>query len=330
MNISEAYSTLGVSQDISDDDLKSSYRDLAKKFHPDIYKDDPNKFKTINEAYQLITDHRAHPEKYQPRSPFGNGSPFGAGGFHININDILSGFGAQAQESALQFNFSQIHKTIPISFNESILGTNQNIEYRKYTKCVKCNGTGFKKEKNDCIQCDGFGRIVQNKNGAVYSMSCNKCYGKNIKRHNCPDCANKGVVDIGVALTIHIPPGTCNNSQLQLRGQGHYEGQTVFGESYSNVILSIKVEPDSELEMVGIDVVSKVNISLLEALTGKTERVKTVKGEYAINILPKSKNKDEIKIDGCGVAGTLGYQRVVININYPENIDKLIETLKGT
>jgi molecular chaperone DnaJ len=327
MNLQEAYSTLGVSQDISDDELKATYKGLAKQYHPDIYKEDTNRFKTINEAYQLITDHREHPEKYAPPSPFGRGSPFG-GGFGINIQDILNNFGAQ-QDDQRQFNFAQITKTISISFAEAVLGCNRDIEYHKYNKCAKCNGTGFNRQKNDCTQCDGFGRVIQNKNGAIYSMSCNKCYGKNIKRHNCPDCANKGVVDMNVALTIHIPPGAQNGSQLQLRGQGHYEGNSVFGESYSNVILTLKVEPDPELEMIGQDVVSKVNISLLDALIGCKRGIKTVNGHNAIDIPPKSKNKDEIKIDGCGVAGTPGTQRVIINIDYPDNIDKLIETLKG-
>lgn len=329
MNLSEAYSALGISQDISDEELKTSYKSLAKKYHPDIYKEDPNRFKLINEAYQLIIDHREHPEKYQPRSPFGRGSPFGQGGFQVNIQDILNNFGGQ-QEEQKHFNLPQINKQINITFQQAILGTDQNIEYKKYVKCVKCNGGGFLKQKNDCISCDGYGKITQNHNGMIYAMSCNKCYGKNIKRTPCPDCTNKGVVEVGVQITVHIPPGTPNNSQLQLRGQGHYEGNSIFGESYSNVILNLKVEHDPELEMIGTDVVSKVNISLLDALTGMNCGVKTVKGIHAINIPPKSKNKDEIKIDGCGVAGTSGTQRVIINIDYPENTDKLIETLKGT
>ncbi len=321
MNIEEAYKLLEVDKSISDDDLKVHYKKLAVKYHPDVNKTEPDKFKSINEAFQLVQDYRTNPDKYErqsfSRSPFDN---FGG----ISINDLFNNhFGNQQQKS---FQYQPLTIYNKISFKESVLGINKDIKFKKYIKCESCNGRGSEPLKNNCNACDGFGRIISNNNGMIFTRSCNRCHGKDVKTKSCNKCSSVGVSEAEINLTIHIPPGTLDNSTLRLRGAGHYVGSNMFGDAYTDVYVYINVIPEDGLTLEGSNVVSRLNISLLEALTGCQKDIKTIYDNRMIDIQPNSKNKDEIKIPGCGVAN--GNQRVILEIIYPDNTESLIKFLK--
>lgn len=328
MNIQEAYKTLEVQENISDADLKKSYKELARNFHPDLYKEDPNKFKTINEAYQLIKDYRENPAKYQPQSQ--QGFQGGFGGF--NMNDIFSTLFQQNMEGdqGAQINFPPIKLNASLTFEESILGCNREFTYKKYKKCDDCEGKGLLRQSNGCKECNGFGRKVTKQGNSVYSSSCSKCMGRGVKSSKCTTCNGKCGIESDSKINITIPPGVQSDNVLRMSGMGSFAGESVFSQSaYSDAFLIIEVKKDKELKLEDKDVVSNLNISLLEALEGVDERkVRTAYGEKPIKIPPLTKNADQVRLEGCGVRGTNGSQRVVINIQYPENIDTLINALK--
>jgi molecular chaperone DnaJ len=319
MNIQEAYNVLEVQDSISDTDLKSTYKKLAKQFHPDVYKTDTDKFKKINEAYQLIIDYRKNPEKYNPQSR----SPFSGGGFNINLNDIFNGFGRSQQTN---INASPINLNTKISFKESVLGVEKEISYKKNIKCSDCDGNGKEPQSNGCKSCNGFGRVIQQQGNMHYSTGCSKCHGRNVKFKDCIKCNAKGITEVEVNAKINIPSG--NSTTLRIQGAGNYGGSAgIMGDVYSDVFLKVEVEPDPDLTLVGTDVIFKLNLPLIDALIGCEKEVKTIYDTRTIIIPAKSKNKEEIIIEGCGVKQAKGNERVILDIDYGDT-DKLIEFLK--
>jgi molecular chaperone DnaJ len=321
MNIQEAYSTLDVKEGISDTELKSIYKSLAKKYHPDVYKEDTSRFSKINEAYQLITDYRKNPEKYNPPA-----SPFGGGfsGFNININDILNGgFNrSQRQEADVQ----PINLNTKISFKESVLGVEKELTYKKKIKCDGCNGNGKEMISNGCKSCNGFGRVIQQQNNSTYTSGCNKCHGRNIQSKDCIKCKTKGCKEIEVNVKINIPPG--NATTLRIQGAGNYAGSSFLGDAYSDVFLTVNVETDPDLTLIGTDVVYNLKLPLVDAITGCKKEIRTIYDTRTIIVPAKSKNREEVIIDGCGIKQARGNQRVILNVEYPDDIDGLVEFLK--
>ncbi len=326
MNIDEAYTQLGVDKDISDEDLKKKWKSLAREYHPDVNKDHPNKLKEINESYQLITDYRANPSKYQPKMQ---------GGFWNNVVDLgeifFNGgdfFGRNSDEDGLPPT-SNIKITLNISFQESILGCIKDVSYNRHLKCSLCNGAGHKKIGNGCDKCDGFGRRTINNKGMIFQTSCDKCFGKNTKKENCVACSNKKFLNEKREGKINIPPGTANNETLRLAGEGNYAGRHIMGDSYTDVFVQIKVDTYNNMSLKDKkNVYSELNISLLEALEGVIKEVETIYGNKEITIKPQSKHSDQINIPKCGVKDTNGVHTIQLNVEYPADITTLVGALK--
>lgn len=316
MNTQEAYNLLEISEDISDDDLKKHYKKLAIKYHPDKY-EDKDKFKLINEAYQLITDHRENPHKHQQQNPFQN-----VGGFGINLNDILNGFQRSQQN---EINSPPIQLRTKISFKESVLGVEKEVSYKKNIKCDDCNGNGKETISNGCSGCNGFGRVVQTQGNMQFSTGCGKCHGRNVKFKNCDKCNAKGYKELEVNAKINVPPG--NASTLRIRGAGSYVGSNGFGDAYSDVFLQVEIENDRDLRLEGADVIFNLKLPLIQALTGCSKEVKTIYGYKTIDIPRGSKHKEELKIDGYGIKQMNGIQKTILDVDYGD-IDRIIDLLK--
>jgi len=329
MDLKDALNTIGLPKTASAEEFKTKYRELAKKYHPDIYKDDPEKFKKINEAYQLIQEYQKDPDKFdRAHSPFRR--VVDPGGFGIDFEEIFSGgMPGMNNEKHKTFTYPPLNTRVSISFKESLTGANADLKYKKYMKCITCSGQGSERVGNGCKSCNGFGQIVSNTRGMIYTKVCTKCFGKDAKTKPCVPCNSLGVSETDTSVTIHIPPGTANNSTLRLRGAGHFVGSTVFGDASTDVYVFVNVSQEDGLTLDGVNVVSHINLSLLDALQGCDREVKTAFDDRIINIPAQSKNKDEIHIHGCGVVSAGGIQRVVLDIDYPLNTDNLIKYLKN-
>lgn len=310
MNIQEAYKLLEIPESISDEELKSVYKKLARKYHPDIYKEDPNKLKFINEAYQFIIDHRANPPRQQQGFDFSN------------LGDLF-GFGQQRQAQSF---VTHIDLPITISFHEAVLGCSKEINYKRNKKCPDCSGAGFKSEPNGCKACDGFGRISSANRGMVMQSTCSQCYAKGIKRNKCAPCEGKSVVTEERKGNIHIPPGHTN---LCLAGQGHFVGNNFFGSTNTDVLITVSIQPYKDFSIIGQDVHSSLDLSLLEVLEGCEKEIETIHGNKKIKINSKSKNSEKIKIQECGLKNTNGQHIVKLKVSYPEDISSLVSQLKN-
>lgn len=325
MKIEEAYKILEVSGDISDEELKKIYKDLARKYHPDRFKDDPNKFKVINEAYQLIVDYRANPEKYEPKMQPGAGF----WGNISNIGDIFFGGGfTHHDEDDVRVPHQHIKLNLTISFHQSILGCQKEIQYQRAIKCSLCQGIGHKKTGNGCDKCDGFGRVTTNNRGMIFQSGCAKCHGQGVKKNKCDKCNGQKTLNEERVGNINIPAGSKNAETLRLIGEGNFAGRHMLGEAYTDVYVELKVEPYKNLSIQDQNVCSELTLSLLDALTGTTKEIETVYGNREIIIPGKSKHTDQIKIPQCGVKGSTGSHIVKLNIEYPEDVTKLIGVLQ--
>lgn len=297
MNLKEAHSILEVPVGTEPDAVKKKYRDLTKKWHPDINKDPgaEDKFKKINEAYQCIQT-----GKDTDNNPFGRTQQV------VRVENIKI--------------------TTTISFKESVFGCKKDIKFTRTSKCNTCNGEGEVAVNNGCESCGGRGQSVVKNGNSIFIQTCQKCYGKSGSTP-CIQCKEAGSIQAEVKVSVSIPGGVQNGNVLRLQGMGNYMGNFMMFEQSSDVHLHITVTPESGLTIQGNDVVSFLNLSLVEALEGCHKDIKTVNGIKNIEIVPMSRHHDEVRIPNLGV-NKVGAHKVILDVLYPKDTVKLIEMLK--
>ena len=311
MNLQQAYAILELSSSASPDEAKKKYKELARKYHPDINKEEnsEDKFKKINEAYQCIVNGKGTDREIpQSQNPFhGIHNPFG------NHQVVF-----QAENISL-------HTTI--SFKESVLGCQKETKFIRNGKCTDCNGQGESQINNGCDKCGWHGQIVGKQGNMIFTRTCDKCMGRS-SSVPCQTCSSKGYVSTQVSININIPGGVTSDNILRLNGMGNYIGNFMGMDQYTEAHLHLSIIPEDGLSIDGSDVISHIEITLLDALRGVSTSVKTIMGNKDIVIPNLTKNKDEIILPNLGVNGD-GSQRVIINVSYPENLSNLINVLEN-
>lgn len=318
MNLKEAYSILEISSSATPEEAKKKYRELTKKYHPDVNKEPgaEDKFKKINEAYQIVTSGKSTDKEEQtwsdvgfnPFSPF-NGDPFGMG----------------RQQTMHAADPVFLHTNV--SFRDSILGTKKEMKFKRQVKCPECNGNGKFPISNGCDVCNGKGKVVGRQGNMMFVSICSKCHGR-VQTQDCMKCHSKGTLEAETSISVNVPGGVQTGNVLRLSGMGNFV--TSFGpmDQYTDAHLHIKVDSEEGLRLEGQNVISETTISLLEALQGCTKSINTIIGYKDIEIKPQSKNKDEITIPKLGVNG-VGSHKVILNVQYPDQIDNLINFLSN-
>lgn len=306
MNLKEAYSILELPQTATPEEAKKRYRELTKKYHPDVNKESgaEDKFKKINEAYQVVSSGKSTDQDnlyWQAR----NQNPFG--GAVVVAENI------------------DLHTTL--SFKESVLGCKKEIKYTRKTKCRDCSGQGEIPQNNGCDKCGGIGQIRGQRGNMIFSQTCPKCYGK-VPVSSCSTCNATGVVTGEASISVSVPGGVQTGNVLRIGGMGNFAGSFGPFEQHTDIHLHLTVTPEKGLRIDGNCVISELQISLLEALRGCNKTVKTIMGEKEVTIKPKTRNKDEIIIPSLGVNGT-GDHKVVLDVYYPESVDRLIDALSN-
>ena len=315
MNLEEARNILGVDQNAKENEVKSKYRELTKKFHPDLNKEDgaEDRFKRINEAYECVKNGKgSDPEP----------SEFAG----VRYSDFRgSPFGGMPRRKQRTIKVEPIQENISISFKDAVWGCKREISFTRKVKCEVCGASGDIPINNGCTECGGTGVFVKRQGNMIFSQTCRKCMGK-VDIQTCSNCNGDGLLDSTASVQITIPPGIQNGNVLRLGGMGHYLGEMMGFEQRTDALVIVHVEPDLGLSVDGMDVVSHLNISLLEALKGCTKSVKTLIGQKDIEIKPKTRHNDTINIPNLGV-GRKGSQRVVLDVAYPDNISSIVDLL---
>jgi molecular chaperone DnaJ len=308
MNLKEAYATLEIPEGATQEEAKKKYRALSKKWHPDINKDSgaEAKFKKINEAYQCVQNGKGNDPVTMPQQQRGAWP----GGF--------------TRQQVIQL--ENVEVTITIDFKESVLGCKKEVKYSRTAKCPTCAGAGEVRLDNGCTECQGRGQVTVMQRGMVMRSTCTKCQGKT-SIVDCGACKGEGSIRTDASVHVTVPAGVVNGNILRLQHMGNYAG-SVMGimDQHTDAFCHIKVRPMEGLSIEGKSVVTTIEIPLLEALQGCNRTVKTIFGESEIMIPALSRNRDEVIIPHLGVGG-VGDQRVILDVQYPQNTTKLIGVL---
>ena len=336
------YSILGVSKTASDDEIKSAYRSLAKKYHPDINKeaDAQEKFKEISEAYSVLSDKtkRANYDQFgtaDPQQGFGGGGGFSgfSQGFEGGFEDLFNIFGnfGRGSKGADREQGEDLVTDISITFEEAAFGVEKEITINRPEKCSHCNGSGAKSSSDTitCSDCNGSGKVqfVQNTLfGRVASMTnCKTCGGTGkIIKEKCNYCRGSGLSQQSVKIKVKIPAGIDDGQTIRMRGEGEQVASTngVAGDLHINV----KVKPHALLVRKEFNLYVDVYVPFTTLLLGGQMQVPTLKGVTTIDIKPLTQSNTKYTLKGKGIKFLRGFGSgdliVTLKGEMPKNLDK--------
>ena len=344
------YELLGVSKTASQDEIKSAYRKLAKLYHPDLHPNDPKcaqKFKEINEAYEVLGDSnkRANYDQFgtasgNPNDFFGGASSGGFGGFSSgsfsgfeDIFDIFSssfGGGRSRRSESLQVQGEDITVNINLSFKEACFGCEKTIKVTKLQKCSSCGGVGAKngKEYETCPDCGGSGQVRYTQNTLFGQMvnvgPCKRCNatGKIIKV-KCPDCNGKGSVKVQEEIKVKIPAGIDNEQVITMRGKGSASPKV--GPN-GDLLINISVEPHPVLVRDGFNLLLDLPIPFTTAYLGGKVKIPLPDGFYELTIPALTQPNTVFKLRNKGIKylqkEVYGDLIVTVRVELPNTLSK--------
>ena len=350
----DLYQVLGVNKSASKDEIKSAYRKLAKKYHPDNKETgDEKKFKEVQEAYDILYDDQkraaydrfgfaafdqagANPGQGNPFSGFSGfqgGNPFGDEG--IDLGDIFSSFfggGSQrrSQSAAGPLRGSDIVMKLTVDFMDTINGKDVSIPYTYDMPCPDCNGTGAKtpNDVKTCSNCNGRGYVrVQRRSlfGVVESQEvCPTCGGKGkIIVNPCSKCNGKGYIRSKIDLKLHIPAGINNGQQIRVSGKGE-RGRN--GGPNGDLYVQMDVKKHPIFTRNGNDIYVDLTLSMVDAALGEDVEIETVYGKKILSIPSGTQPNTTLRMKGYGVkdlkTGKPGDQYVNVKIVIPTSLKR--------
>ena len=292
----DLYEILGVDKSADADTIKKAYRNMAKKYHPDLHPDDKEaeaKFKEINDAYAILSDAEKKDkyDRYGSAAFDPNAGGFGGfeGGFGDfgDLGDIFGsifggGFGGGAQRRNGPRRGDDIGVRVTLTFEEAAFGCKKDVAYSRYCKCSACNGSGAEKgtSAETCPDCRGTGQrtVIQRMGGMSFQSktTCEKCRGtgKFIKSP-CQKCRGSGLERETRKLTVNIPAGIDTGERIALRGQG-CEGKN--GGPAGDLIIEVTVRSHNIFERDGVHIYCDVPVTVTEATLGAEIEVPTLEG----------------------------------------------------
>ena len=317
------YEVLGVARGASEDDLKKAYRRLAIQFHPDRNPGDKHaeeKFKELNEAYQVLSDaeKRAQYDRFGHAAFQGQGGPGGFGGFDFSqgfeevFSDIFGDFFStgRGRSRSRSRRGDDLRYDLEIEFEEAASGTEKVVKFQRLTLCEACNGSrarGGGEGARTCPNCRGTGQVRSQQGFFSISTTCGQCRGEGmIIADPCPKCQGQGRVRKAISLSVRIPPGVDNGSRLKLRN----EGEAGFGGGPSGdlyVVVHVKEHPLFVRQ--DNDVVIEVPVSFPQATLGAEIEVPTLEGKVKLKVPPGTQSGKVIRLKGKGFVDLHGYGR---------------------
>ncbi|MCM0648832.1 molecular chaperone DnaJ [Clostridium swellfunianum] len=342
------YEVLGLQKGASDDDIKKAFRKLAIKYHPDKNQGDKEaeeKFKEINEAYQVLSD----PEKKVNYDQYGtadfNGGGFGGGGFDFNdmggFGDIFESFFGGGFSSGRRRNGPErgadIEYNLSLTFEEAVFGVEKEISVTKQERCETCSGSGAKPgtHPKTCDKCGGSGQVRVQRNtplGSFVSVNtCDKCGGKGkLVSDPCPTCRGTGKERKNRKIKINVPAGVDTGNVIPLRGHGEHGAN---GGPPGDLYVNIKVAAHPQFKRKGFDIYIDRHISFAKATLGCELKVPTVDGEVKYDVPAGTQPGTVFRLKGKGVprvnSSGRGDQYVNIIVDVPKSLnEKQKEALK--
>ena len=355
----DVYEVLGVSKNASDAEIKKAYRKAAMQYHPDKFsgasekekKNAEEKFKEINEAYQILSDEnkKAQYDRFG-HAAFENGG--GAGGFNGNfsggfedLGDIFNsffgggggfgGFGSSTSYERMAQPGEDLRYNLELTLEEVAKGVEKTLKYKRRGKCKKCNGSGAEPgtQLKTCSKCNGSGHIKVTQNsffGAIQTVKeCDVCHGKGkIPEKKCKSCHGTGLETEVIEKTVKIPAGLEDGQKVRLAGMGNISSE---GGDNGDLYIFIKVKKHPLFERDGVDIVCEVPITFAQATLGAEIEIPTLNGKKTIKIPAGTQNDKLFRLKGEGIkhprSPYTGDEIIKVKIEVPVNLSNEQEEL---
>jgi molecular chaperone DnaJ len=352
----DLYAVLGVDKKASAEEIKKTYRKLARKYHPDRNPGDKaaeERFKEISQAHDVLADPEKRKEYDRGSGPFaaaGGGSPFpgAGGGFDASgFGDILSnlfgnatGGGTTARKPQPQRG-RDLEASVQISFDQAVSGAQIPLAVPTPTRCTTCSGTGARPgtSASVCPRCQGRGIEAQGHGMFSISQPCSRCGGSGaVIEDPCPTCAGSGVTRSVKRYRVNIPAGVRDGSRIRLPGKGE-PGQR--GGPAGDLYVVTQVDPSRVFVRKGENVEVEVPLSIVEAIRGAEVEVPTLNGSKRLRVPAGTQHGTVQRLRGEGPPrlggegnGNILYRFVIdvpdeLNDEQREAVDALSKVLNG-
>ena len=331
--MSDYYQTLGVSKNASKNEVKRAFRKLAQEYHPDKGSGgDGQKFREINEAYEVLSDDTKRSQYDQFGTTFDQARAGGAGGFggfsgFNDSSDFSKGFGnnySQGPFSGMQFDLGDIFSDIfgqprgarqergvdlemvlEIDFLESVFGVEKELTLDKKDLCARCSGEGSEPGTKTvtCPKCHGQGQIITHHKTILGSLqqakTCDECEGRGqVAEKKCSECRGAGSRKQKKQIKILVPPGIDQGQRIKVTN----EGEVGYSGSHSgDLYIRIQVKPHEEFLRQGQDILSEVPVSFYQAALGSRVEVNTVDGPVDLKIPAGIQSGKTLRLKSRGV-----------------------------
>ena len=349
MSKKDYYDVLGVSKTATADEIKKAYRKLARQYHPDVNKDNPEaaeKFKEASEAYSVLSDEQKRAQYDQfGHAAFENGGAGGAGGF--GGFEGFGGFGGGGMEDIFDMFFggqgrgsrgsnagpqrgADLRFDLEITFEEAAFGLEREISLYRDAQCPHCHGNGAEpgSKVETCPECHGSGEIRFTQNTMFGQMTnvrpCPKCHGEGkIISEPCKECRGQGTVKKNKKLKVKIPAGVDNGSRLRVAGEGE---AGVKGGPSGDLYVYLYVKPHKFFERDGTTVYCEVPINIVQATLGDEIKVPTLDGQVVMKVPEGTQPGKVLRLKGKGIPSlrnsTRGDQLVRIKVVVPQKLNE--------
>src|SRR6266852_213330 len=352
------YELLGVGRKATAKDIRTAFRKLARKYHPDLNPGDKaseEKFKQLQEAYDVLSDTKKRQMYdqygfYSENVPQGDYGPGPAGGAE-NVNFDFGGFdfgGQQAGGSSFRDLFGQFFRggrgagaiepeeepggdleyELEIDFWDAVRGSVKKLQITRMDSCETCHGTGAIGTPQVCPTCHGTGSIQQTAGKMRFNVPCNRCGGTGKLRTVCKTCGGEGRVRRAETIDVRIPAGVANGGRVRVPGKGN---AGTMGAPAGDLYLRVVVRPHEFFERRGNDLYTKVPVTVPEASLGAKIEVPTIDGRSLERIPPGTNSGKTLRLREKGVPNvrnaTRGDQYVEIQVIVPEPADERVRNL---
>ncbi len=318
-NKRDYYEVLGVDRGADDATIKKAYRQLAKKYHPDMNpgdKEAERKFKEASEAYAVLSD----AEKRRQYDQFGHAAfeqgGAGAGGFDFSgadmgdifgdiFGDLFGGGRSSRRTSNGPMKGANVRASVRITFEEAVFGCEKQLDLNLKDECKTCHGTGAKPgtSPETCPKCGGKGQVVytqQSLFGMVRNVqTCPDCNGTGkIVRDKCPDCRGTGYISERKKISVSIPAGIDNGQSIRIREKGE---PGVNGGPRGDLLVEVQVSRHPIFQRQDMNIFSTAPITFAQAALGGEVRINTVDGDVLYEVKPGTQTDTKVRLKGKGV-----------------------------
>jgi molecular chaperone DnaJ len=354
------YDLLGVNRKASAKDIRTAFRKLARKYHPDLNPGDKSaeeKFKQLQEAYDVLSDSKKrqmydqygfYSDNIPPGGPGGGPEHEGEGvNFDFGGFDFGGGSGAQGGGASFRDLFSQFFRSgrgvsaepeheaggdleyqIEIDFWDAVRGAVKKMTITRLDACDTCQGTGAVGSAQTCPTCHGSGTIQQAAGKMKFNVPCTRCGGTGKIRKVCPTCSGEGRLRRTETIEVRIPAGVASGSRVRVPGKGN---AGTMGAPAGDLYLRVDVRPHSFFERRGDDLYTKVPVTVTEATLGAKVEVPTIDGRSLVRIPPGTNSGKTLRLKEKGVPsarnGARGDQYVEIQVVVPQPTDERVRNL---